>query len=547
MAGALAGMALGDAYVNIMGDTAGLASSIARARGMTMSLVTSTGKAVAAGVGAALVAAGGAAIYAMKQFMETEVVSNRLAGAIKLAGGSADVLLPKYEKLADALSRVTKLEDEEVKTAMASALARGLSTEKMEEAVPAAIGLSARLGVGLQTAMNMVTRAGMGNTRMLQLYFPELKNATSATEKWAMVLKIGAAGMDMAKSEVNTLSGAFGQMRKAVSEVFESLGVGLFGGGQLKTMLQAAVDWVWKLKDSVDNLVKGGQFQAWISTAMNVLKSADLGRMIWLSIKIGLLEAINYLIKFARFAVDILTVAFQQGLRVLTAPTFWAGVVEIITGSFMGLGAALLKVFTTPLDYLEAGVIRITELLWQKLGRFGPGGAGYKAKDYETIFKETQEKGLFRSVVDDSAAQAKRLLEAGAANIANAAKEPLTTAMDELADRWGKIMDEKGLFSTDKERSELMALFDPLRAIAVAQAEAAGAGGGKGTAGAANEKAKTEIMSLSAWWGHVQKGVGKDTIEKEQLRAALRTADNTNGLREAIENQENGPIMGDAA
>lgn len=517
-------MALGDAYVNIMGETNQLAASFARARMMTAGLVTGLGKTIVGGIGAAFLAAGGTVAYSMKSFMGAEVVSNKLAGAIALAGGSVSALLPKYEALADKMARVTKYDDEAVKSAMASALARGLSTEKMEEAIPAAVGLAARMGMDLSTAMNMVTRAGMGNTMMLQRYFPQLKNATTQTEKWAMIMKLGAAGMGISRNEINTLSGAFGQMRKAIGEVFESLGTGLFGGGQLKKFLQDAVDWVWKLKDSLDKLVKSGQFQAWIGTAMNVLKSADLGQIIWLSIKIGFMEATNWVIKFGKFLADVLTVSFQQALLVISSGKFWLGVGQTILGSLMGIGAALLKVFTTPLDYLEAGITFILEKLWQGLGKFGPGGAEFKARDYETIFKETQEKGTFRTSTGDSAKMARDLLNKGTANIAEAGKTPLISAIDELTEKFRTTMGEKGLFDTDESKAQLKALFDPLRELAVAQRDKDMAAGEKPSPTDTASKASFSIISMSDQWKKMQEGITKNKDEKEIREATKKTA-----------------------
>ena len=536
MAG-LSGMALGDAYVNIMGETNQLAAGLARARMMTAGFVGAAGKTITAGIGAAFLAAGGAVVVSMKSFMEAEVVNKKLAGAIALAGGNVSVLISKYDKLADAMSRVTKYDDEEIKTAMASALARGLSTEKMEEAVKAAAGLAARMpGGDIGTAMNMISRAAMGNTMALQRYFPQLKQATTQTEKWAMIMKLGAEGMGMARGEVDTLSGAFGMMRKAVGEVFESLGTGLFGGGQLKKFLQDAVDWVWKLKDSLDKLVASGQFQAWIGTAMNVLKSADLGQIIWLSIKIGFMEATNWVVKFGKFLVDVLTVSFQTALLVISSGTFWKGVGKVILGSLMGIGAALLKVFTTPLDYLEAGITYVLEKLWQGLGKFGPGGKDFKARGYEDIFKETQEKGVYRTAAGGSAQMAQSLLAKGMSNVSAGAKTPLTSAIDELAEKFKTTMGEKGLFDTTESRAQLAALFNPLRELAVAQtAKDTGAGAGKPPPGDVATKTSFSIISMTDQWKKMQEGITKNKDEKEIKEATKKTATFTEKTAKGIE------------
>jgi hypothetical protein len=81
--------------------------------------------------------------------------------------------------------------------------------------------------------------------------------------------------MPMARGEINTISGAFGQMRKAVGEVFESFGEGLVKSGKFKDALQGITNKIWGMKDATDKLVSEGKFQAWVDE--NVLGLRYMG------------------------------------------------------------------------------------------------------------------------------------------------------------------------------------------------------------------------------------------------------------------------------
>lgn len=483
MAG-LSDMALGDAYVNIMAETSMLQSGLLRAQSMVSSFVSVAGSGLTKGLVGAMIGipmmVGGAMVYSVKKFMEAEVVSKRLSGAIAMAGGSIDELMPKYEKLADRISWVTKWDDEQVKSAMASALARGLSTKKMEEAIPAATGLAARMGIDLGSAMNMVTRAGLGNVMMLQRYFPQLKQATTATEKWAMVLKIGAAGMPMARGEINTISGALGQMRKAVGEVFESIGEGLVGSGAFKDALQGITDKIWGLKDSIDKLVKDGTFQLWVDTVTGGL----------------------------RYTVSDMTVGF--GIMISVIKGFSAATKE----AFISLGALGNAIATTATEYGGSFIDRfIAEN--EKLGF-------YMAKLSAEIRGEKWNLGEF--VSPEIKAPDKNLV-----------KESWKTYFQ------GMLLPEKG--ATDVFLDDLKARLDAWQtrekditaSLGMGVRRPSGpAGAERGGMGGMAEKASFSIISMADQWKKMQEGITKNKDEKAIVKASEKTAKNTENINQGI-------------
>lgn len=271
MAG-LMGEALGDAYVNIMAETSALQAGLFQAKAMTMAFSQSAGIGISRALTAAMIGIpmviGGAMVYSIKKFMEAEVVSNKLASAISMVGDNANISMPALTKLADAIAMKTKWDDEDVKSAMASAAALGFHTKQIKEAMPAVVGLAARLNMDLGGAMRLTVRASQGHTQMLQRYGLQLGKNMTTEQKYQAVLKYGRAGTGIAVAETNTLSGAFGQMRKSISEVAESFGTGLMQSGAFTSGIQTMTAWIWSLKDNIDKFVADGTFASWMDSVV---------------------------------------------------------------------------------------------------------------------------------------------------------------------------------------------------------------------------------------------------------------------------------------
>lgn len=284
MAG-LMGQALGDAYVNIMAETSALQAGLMKAQGMTRAFTTTAGLGIARGLTMALVGIpaliGGAVVYGIKKFMEAEAVSVRLASAISMVGDKAAASMPKLTKLANQIAMKTKWDDESVKSAMASGAALGFNTKQIEQAMPAVVGLAARLNVGLGGAMRLAVRASQGHTMMLQRYGIQLRQNMTDEQKYQAVLKYGREGLKIAGAEVNTLSGAFGQMRKSIGEAFESFGRGVIQSSELTEAIKGVTDWIWKLKEKIDALIETGQFRIWVDTVVGGFK------FVWAQIMTG--------------------------------------------------------------------------------------------------------------------------------------------------------------------------------------------------------------------------------------------------------------------
>ncbi len=563
MAG-LSDMALGDAYVNILAETSYLQSGLLRAQAMVTSFVRLAGSGITKGLAGAMIGiptlVGGAMAYSVKSFMGAEVVSKRLAGAIAMAGGSVETLMPKYEKLADRISRVTKWEDEAVKSAMASALARGLSTKKMEEAIPAATGLAARMGIDLSSAMNMVTRAGLGNTMMLQRYFPQLRQATTATEKWAAVLKIGAAGMPLARGEINTISGAFGQMRKAVGEVFESIGEGLVGSGAFKDALQGIVKQIWAFKDSVDALIQGGQFQLWIDTVIGGFRYMGndikyVGNMLWTLLIEPLARTVDYI---GKRLGEIANVLYEVGNTLIVG---MIGVFQYIGTALGSLANAIVTSLWEPIKWVTGNIKTIFTNLFDNIKNTSKSvwefiknpSEGWKAPEIKNILEGTDgfqnqldlmEKSwkVFSSDITSASPFKATMEQLGA----------LKASLQTLGQGFAINPFEGYIEKIEKIVTDYWA--EDARISASLGQKRAGEKAIKGEKRPEDDiasKASFSIISMSDQWKKMQEGITKNKDEKEIREATKKTASWTEQTAKGVhvliqkfgENDSNTPLF----
>lgn len=146
----------------------------------------------------------------------------KLANALKMNGKNADVLLPKYKKLASGIQQITTVGDET--TLGLLQLAESMQAPDIEGATKGAIGLSKALGIDMQSALKMVVLAQNEEYTMLQRYIPALRSATTNAEKAAIVQKTLADGFELAKVEAQTGTGQMQQLSNTWGDMKEQVG-----------------------------------------------------------------------------------------------------------------------------------------------------------------------------------------------------------------------------------------------------------------------------------------------------------------------------------
>jgi hypothetical protein len=99
----------------------------------------------------------------------------------------------------------------------------GVETSQLAQAAKATIALKSA-GMEEAAAIKAVAMAQAGNFQMLSRYIPALRNATSETEKAALVNDFFAKGYQQQKDELNTLSGRWTELKGRIGDALEVFG-----------------------------------------------------------------------------------------------------------------------------------------------------------------------------------------------------------------------------------------------------------------------------------------------------------------------------------
>lgn len=184
----------------------------------------------------------GAIKDAIDAYGKQEQAENLLSASIRMVGGDADSLLPKFRDLASAIQKVTTVGDEDSLAIMRQAYSYGITTDKIEEATKGAIGLSKAFGMDVNMALKAVALAQAGNYDQLARYIPALRTAKDESEKTAIVQRAMADGFNLAKEEAKGSLGQIAQLSNAVGDMKEVFGA---------MLTESGAPFITWLKDSV--------------------------------------------------------------------------------------------------------------------------------------------------------------------------------------------------------------------------------------------------------------------------------------------------------
>lgn len=193
---------------------------------------------------------GGAAIGGfVKLAADQEQAVRRINAALMVSGNSVDAWSGKLQEAASAIQDVTTFGDEATLELMAFALAQGVAADKIEETAKQAIGLARITGQDVNTAMRSLILATQGEFMMLNRYIPAVRNATSESEKMAIVNEFAARGFKLAKDDAKTFTGQLSQLKNSVGDLGEEIGNHFLPNiakwaSSLKAMLPDISEWV---------------------------------------------------------------------------------------------------------------------------------------------------------------------------------------------------------------------------------------------------------------------------------------------------------------
>ena len=246
-----------------------------------------------------------------------------LRDALALLGPVTNEQIADYKKWAAEMQKATVYGDEQVLELAAMGAAMGkLSGDTLKDATVSAIGLSKAYGIELVGAMRLVARAAVGDTATLKRYGITLGEGLSSQEKFVNLMAIGAKNFKLAEGEARTYTGTVEQMKNALGDVKEAIGLGLMP--VFKASAERIRDWAVRNQERIG---------VWAQKTVSAL----------VFIKDGFAGFIKYLKEDWRgglwFVMDsfleLLRGAFRAaiGLAILGGKGIWRGLKEALSDS----------------------------------------------------------------------------------------------------------------------------------------------------------------------------------------------------------------------
>jgi len=181
-----------------------------------------------AAVGVATAALGSLALAmrsAIPAAIEQEDAIKRLSNALADLGPAGAHVVSALSDQAAALQKTTRYSDEAINAGQAFAAAFVKSEDALKGVTQSAVDLAAGLGIDLQTAFELLTKASQGNTATLSRYGLVLDENIPKGEKLAAVQQLIAERFGgRAQADAKTYSGALAQLGNAWGEVLEAIG-----------------------------------------------------------------------------------------------------------------------------------------------------------------------------------------------------------------------------------------------------------------------------------------------------------------------------------
>lgn len=241
----------GEAFVELTVHDRKLTSGLAKAQGRFSKFTSGMG-AQAIGLGAAL-AAGIGGKKAIKAFATQEQAEKDLESAFAATGKATAKNVNDFKSFASEMQKLTTFGDELIIQQAAVAVNLGVSTDQIQGATKAAIGLTAK-GIDLKTAFNLIAKASSGNTSLLSRYGIQLKSTGSDQDKFNELLSLGAEQFQTVAASADTFAARGTQVKNSfgdLGEVFAGLALG--GGGASDGLLGLRIR-VDEFTDSIKRL-----------------------------------------------------------------------------------------------------------------------------------------------------------------------------------------------------------------------------------------------------------------------------------------------------
>lgn len=251
----------------------------------------------------------------VKLAADQEKAERELTAALEKTGEATRTNIERLKEFASAIQTATVFGDEAILSLSALGLNMGITTDKIQAAVKASIGLAAAFKIQLQGAMILVAKAAAGDTATLSKYGIKLDATQSKQAQFNQLLKIGADNFQLATAGAGTLSFELVQLKNAIFDVGEDLGF---------SFLPSLTKLIIEMKGVVPVVAK------WVKENQALIFGAAKAA--------GGLAALAFLVSTVTVALIAFGLAAQGALLVL------AGIAAVPLGALAAIAAALAAI-----------------------------------------------------------------------------------------------------------------------------------------------------------------------------------------------------------
>jgi hypothetical protein len=156
---------------------------------------------------------------------ESELVSKRLADAMKAQGIYTDAALESNLKYATSLQKITKYDDETIVSTMQLLTTFGLHGAELRKTTQASTDLASGLGIDLRSATMLLGKAFLGETSTLSRYGIVIDENIPKSQRFSEAVKqVQERFRDAAAGEAKTFTGQVEQLNNAFDDLKETIG-----------------------------------------------------------------------------------------------------------------------------------------------------------------------------------------------------------------------------------------------------------------------------------------------------------------------------------
>ena len=284
----------------------------------------------------------------IKAAQAQESAEMRLKGALRATGMEVEKNALRLAQFASQMQKATTYGDEMLMNSMAQMqnIGRFDSAALLEGATKAAIGLSAAFGIDLGTAMDLVGKAGVGNTSMLGRYGIVPDDTASQAEKFNQVLSIGAGYFGIAEDQAKTSAGSMEQLKNTWGDFQETLAAGV-----LPTITKLTAE----LKPLIEFATAMSSEQKTITLGLLIMNALMIKHTLAVMANRAAFAALT--MEQQRYVATVFaTVAIQKGVTIGAVP--FSAAMKGLGASFVAAGSAVKGFLLSigPLGWLVIGI-----------------------------------------------------------------------------------------------------------------------------------------------------------------------------------------------